>query len=426
MGGAEKELWQLLKWLPKNEFECHCLFSSDGPMVEKVKALGIKIHIAKLKWWVANNEDPMICLFNVCDGIKERIEKISDIIKSNDIDLVMTNTIVVPDGAMAAKMTGVPHIWRIAEMLSSDPSLKPFLSLRSLYSSVIRLSDYVVVCANAVMAEFKNTLGYKPDNMRVVYSAMETNEGVQENKLKVEDENIVFSAGYISPRKDFFTLLKAAKLVHDRIPSVRFKIAGSVSDGDYYKKLLRERKALKLESIFELCGFRNDIEKLINQSAVFALSSTSEPFGVVLLEAMGAAKPMVVTDSGGPSEAVVDGVNGYVVPVKDYKKMADRIIFLLNNKDIAKRMGQAGCRRTKAIFNMDIFGNNYVSLFKKAVKTQRKRSAERIFQMEDIIELFNDIGTNRKFIRDRINSYDKIYSSFPYRLYKKVFKTSHE
>jgi glycosyltransferase involved in cell wall biosynthesis len=331
----------------------------------------------------------------------------------------MTNTIVVPDGAIAAKMAGVPHIWRIAEILSADPSLKPFLSLRSLYSSIIKLSDYVIVCAHAVMKEFENFLGYKPGNIRVIYSALEISDDMQESRLKIKDENVVFSAGYISPRKDFLTLLRAAKLVHDKIPSVKFRIAGSVSDNNYYKNLLKERKALKLNNVFEFCGFRTDIENLINQSAIFVLSSISEPFGVVLLEAMNAATPMVVTDSGGPSEVVVDGVNGYVVPVKDYKNMADRIIFLLNNKDVAKKMGMAGFERAKSIFNINAFGNNYASLFKNVVKMQRERSVKIHFQIEDIIGLFNDIGAKRKFIRDRIDFYYKVHESFPYKFYKK-------
>lgn len=420
MGGAEKELFMLLKRLPKNEFECHCLFDANGPLVEKISSLGVKIHIVDLRWWVARDEGPEMCLFNVFDRLSERTEKIAGIIKANKIDLVMTNTIVVADGAIAARIAGVPHIWRTAEMLSSDPSLKSPLPLKTLYSTVLKLSDYVVGCANAVMKEFENSLCYKPDNMKLIYSAMERSEEPLDFTSNIKRKNIVFSAGYISPRKGFTTLLKAAKLVSSAVPDVRFKVAGGVSDNEYYRQLLKERKRLKLEKVFELCGFRNDIDRLMRESAMFVLPSLSEPFGIVLLEAMAAAKPTIATDSGGPSEAIVDGVSGYIVPVDDHKKMADKIIFLLTNKDVAEKMGRAGFERAKKVFDVNVFADSYAELFKIAVSEQREEITSKGFQLRDIIEIFNSIGKGRKFIRDRINFYNKIHSSFLYRVYRKM------
>jgi len=91
-------------------------------------------------------------------------------------------------------------------------------------------------------------------------------------------------------------------------------------------------------------GFKDDkaLLPLFTQSAVFVSSSASESFGKVLVEANACGKPVVSTATTGAKEIIQDGVNGFLVPIGDAKALADKIIYLLNNPDKAKEMGENG------------------------------------------------------------------------------------
>jgi len=81
---------------------------------------------------------------------------------------------------------------------------------------------------------------------------------------------------------------------------------------------------------------------LYNSSDVIILTSTSESFGKVLVEANACGKPIVSTATTGAKDIIQDGLNGFLVPVKDSRALADKIVYLLNNPNKAQEMGERG------------------------------------------------------------------------------------
>lgn len=420
IGGAENFLYTLLKSLPKEQFECYCLFPRTGPLEKRISALGIKTYISELKWWVSSNKNTIVTLFNFCHDLKKRIDRIIEIILSNNIDLVVTNTIVIGEGAIAAKITNVPHLWYILEILSSDPGLHAFTSLDSFYSLIILLSDYIVTVSNAVKKEIEDHIKYISPKIKTIYGGIEIKKEVSQSQFMDTHKNkIVFSAGNICRRKGLTTLLKAAKYVHEVIPDVKFKIAGRIVDEDYYKKILKERKQLKLEKAFESIGFCNNIYPFLESSSIFVLSSLSEPFGLVILEAMNSSKPVIATNSGGSAEAVIDGKTGFIVPVDDAKTMAEKIIYLLKNDDIAYQMGKAGYERLKNDFNNKRFADGLINCFQITLteSVTKKRS---ILEIEKALEILSGIGILSEKMKEYLYYYEQINNSLIFKIYKKL------
>ena len=102
------------------------------------------------------------------------------------------------------------------------------------------------------------------------------------------------------------------------------------------------------ESIL-LTGIREDITELMTLFDVFVLASRWEGLPRVILQAMAAGKPVVCTNVDGNSEAVTDGVNGFVVPPRDPEALCNAILALLRNPSLIKTMGLEG-RKRAAIF----------------------------------------------------------------------------
>jgi glycosyltransferase involved in cell wall biosynthesis len=140
---------------------------------------------------------------------------------------------------------------------------------------------------------------------------------------------IVLSIGRITAQKDFITLVRAFKFVREKI-NAKLVILG---DGEEREKLEKEIRKLNLQNEILLPGFVENPYPYFKNSDIFVLSSRYEGLSNVLIEALAFGLPIVSTDCpAGPREVLENGKYGLLVPVGNYKKMAEAIIAILNNE----------------------------------------------------------------------------------------------
>lgn len=149
----------------------------------------------------------------------------------------------------------------------------------------------------------------------------------------------VTSVANLREVKDYPTFLRAAARVRRTVPNSAFLIAG---EGRLLEPLRSLAQELGLEDAVFFLGRCETTRELLELSEVCVLSSQSEGFSNSILEYMAAARPVVVTDVGGAREAVIDGENGYLVPVGDHERIAACIISLLAEPERARAMGERG------------------------------------------------------------------------------------
>ncbi len=141
--------------------------------------------------------------------------------------------------------------------------------------------------------------------------------------------------------------LSMARLVARALPQVRFLVAGdnphTRRDLHYRERILEDARndPLLVERLRHV-GFRADSERILAAADVVVCASSFESLGMVNLEAMASARPVVSTDRGGPSETVVDGVTGFLAPPGDPSALAQRVLQLLRDPALRQRMGAAG------------------------------------------------------------------------------------
>lgn len=125
------------------------------------------------------------------------------------------------------------------------------------------------------------------------------------------------------------------------------------SSSRYLDRLHVMVKFLGLGEKIIFTGHRSDVPCLVAAlDVVVHASSTSEPFGLTVIEGMAAGKPVVATAAGGVLDIIEDGVNGLLVPCKDSKAMARAILQILSDRDKAKKMGLAARRRVTERFTV--------------------------------------------------------------------------
>jgi glycosyltransferase involved in cell wall biosynthesis len=149
---------------------------------------------------------------------------------------------------------------------------------------------------------------------------------------------VVLTVACLKPQKAPGDIVAAAGRVLRLEPGTYFLIAG---DGELRPEMEAMIRADGLQERVILLGWRRDISRLLRAADLFLLTSRWEGLPRAILEALLAGLPVVATAADGVTDVVQEGVNGYVVPVGDAERMADRLVELLRAPELRRRMGVA-------------------------------------------------------------------------------------
>lgn len=132
------------------------------------------------------------------------------------------------------------------------------------------------------------------------------------------------------------------------------EISSSPYDTEYYSDLKELVKKYDLGNNVYFTGYRKDVLNILSKLDILIHTSIiPEPFGRVVLEGMIFRKPVIATNHGGPMESIVDGISGFLIPPEEPKLLADKIIFLMENKDIAKEVGDNARKHVEEKFSVE-------------------------------------------------------------------------
>lgn len=177
---------------------------------------------------------------------------------------------------------------------------------------------------------------------------------------------VVLHPARLLPWKGVDISIRALRLLLDRGYKARLVITDTQRIADWNKELrayraridamIRELQ-LSADVRFEAAAY-SDMPRLYEEADIVVYPTIGEePYGLVPIEAMSCARPIVASNSGGIPETVVDGNTGYIIAKGDANALADRLAELISNPERARRLGAAGRRRVEDNFN----GEQYVS-----------------------------------------------------------------
>jgi glycosyltransferase involved in cell wall biosynthesis len=173
---------------------------------------------------------------------------------------------------------------------------------------------------------------------------------------------IVGTVGSLTPQNGLHHLIDAATLVVREVPDVRFVIIG---DGELRESLERHVHETHLERHVFLTGFKVNALEFIKGFDLLAVSSISGGIYTALVDAMAASKAAVATAAGGIPEAVVDNETGFLVPPRDHRAMADKLVVLLKDPDLSRRMGAAALARARERFAVERMVAETVAVYER-------------------------------------------------------------
>ena len=258
-------------------------------------------------------------------------------------------------GRAAAFLARVPHVV-VWVHHCGDP--EPRGRLRQMIDRCLDpITDSYFGVAEAQRAFMTDDLGYPPDKITVVYNGVDPSlYDTTDDRSVLPDLGVPTDAPTVGivaalrPEKDHACFLRAARRVVDVRPDARFLVIG---DGPCREDLEAIVDAAGLRANVVFTGARGDIRRILRALDLVALSSYSiECFPMALLEAMASGRPAVCTAVGGVPEMLVDGVTGRLVPARDESALADGMLELLDDPELARKMGRAARERVESEFTL--------------------------------------------------------------------------
>jgi glycosyltransferase involved in cell wall biosynthesis len=195
-----------------------------------------------------------------------------------------------------------------------------------------------------------------------------TGAGVRAGLGVPEQVPLVGSVGLLNEAKGFDRLVDAAVRVRARLGDVRFVVVGEGELRTTLEARIRERG---LADAFLLPGYRRDVPQVMAALDLFVLPSLWEGLPYVVLEAMAARRAVVATDVNGSRDIVRPDETGLLVPSAQAEPLADAIVALLGDAKRRAAMGEAGARRVRAEYSLEVMLERYRALYRELVEEGR-------------------------------------------------------
>jgi len=233
------------------------------------------------------------------------------------------------------------------------------------YRLMAGVPDAVFAVSDLVRQHCIEVDGIDSARVQTIYNGLDLGDwSWARESARAPGEIVVTTVGNIRRVKGHDIFIKAAALVARRFPEVSFSIAGDVLEEHYFAELQALVRDLNLVDRFHFSGGVADLRQYLCAADIFVLPSRSEGFSNAIIEAMAASLPVVATNVGGNAEAVIDGVNGFIVRSEDTEALAEAIERLLSNPQLAKDMGAAGKALAAEKFTTDAMMNKITNVYR--------------------------------------------------------------
>lgn len=330
IGGGEKHLADLSNALQGRGHEVFFALAPDSP-VEKL----------------LENADPKKVLLtkmrNALDVFAAR--RIAEFISQNDVEIVHAH--VARDYPIAARAA------RIAK--------KPFVLTRHVLFPLKKLQKYalrnvagIIAPSNAVADALRRQNLFPPEIIQTIHNGIDLSKFTDIEK--VDNPNFTIGTiGHLAPIKGHDIFIRAAAIILQKRADFQFVIVGEDKNpsGENRRELENLIGELNLQSQVKLAGWTNDVRAILNQLDLFVSAARSEPFGLVIVEAMAAKIPVVATKSEGATEIIEDGASGILVPPENSENLAQAILDLADDPNRRNYLAIGGRKRVEEHFSLE-------------------------------------------------------------------------
>lgn len=236
-----------------------------------------------------------------------------------------------------------------------------------IYKREFSVSDYLILPSQYARETFIQA-GMEPEKIFVVPYGVELgifNQGSGFEAVQGEREKDIFRviyAGRLIPEKGIFYLIEAFNKLE--IPDSELILVGHIDPSVQPLLDRHQSKDPRIKIIGQVS--KQELAEYYRGSSVFVFPSLFDSFGLVILEAMASSLPVIATENSGSREAIRDGVEGFIVPIRNADAIAEKLVWLYQHPDFRKDMAIAARARAQD-FSWDCYGERLLQTFTQIV-----------------------------------------------------------
>ena len=375
IGGVETHLTILLPEMVKAGHKVHLLtgVAEGAKIVDKYKDVSIyRTHIMDLNWLSKRG----------LNGLLEETEEVfSDFLKRIKPDVIHCHNM---------HYFSKPHTRTIVR-LSREFGVPIILTAHNVWDDNLFLDltrnikwDHIIAVSHFIKKELIG-IGVSHKKITVVHHGIDENaynprrkySSIYKKYPQLKGKKIIFHPARMGLAKGCDVSIKALRRIKERIPNAMLILAGTKNIIDWAQS--QQKDISYMVNLVDFFNMRKNVlidsYKLEDMPKLYAVSdvclypsSASEPFGLTMLEALSSAKPMIVTETGGMPEIIKDGINGFVIPIRDFDALASRVIQILSNDDLRDRLGYTGRQMVEQSYTKEIVTRNTLNIYRDLIR----------------------------------------------------------
>ena len=369
-GGAELCLVEAVRALADRGWESVVVLPEEGELEALLAGAGARTRREKFSWWVAapaargwGRRARRVA------GHLARWRHLARVVRQEAPDVVASNTLAVPGGALAARAAGVPHVWLLHEFGRLDHGLEWDLGEDAAMRLVRALSERVTVISDSLLRHFSPWI--PPEKLRRLYLSVELSAVPPAPPARPAGSPLeLVLVGQKAPGKRQEDAVRAVALLRGRGVTARLVMVGR-EDPEYGERLRALVGELGLEDRVEVLPFTPEPLRLVMAADAALVCSRMEAMGRVTVEAMKLGKPVVGAHSGGTAELVRDGWNGLAYPPGDVEALARALERLHHDRALLKRLGRNAREWAGAEFTRERYGERLDAVLREAMAARR-------------------------------------------------------
>lgn len=241
-------------------------------------------------------------------------------------------------------------------------NIKSVDSLHNRSKAEYEIADYIIVPSEFAKKTF---LGAGFDESKIFcipYGVDHTKFSQFHTPNDRSRDNIfrILYVGSLSPLKGIHYLMQAFGELN--LPDAELLLVGHIEDS-YREHVLKVMTGIKnIRAIGSIS--HGELQQYYASASVFVLPSLTDSFGMVSLEAMACGVPVIVTENTGSNDAVCDGENGFIIPIRDSEAIKKKLLWLYHHPDIRLEMGKSAYRRS-CDYTWDAYGQRLIAVYNK-------------------------------------------------------------
>ena len=367
--GANRSLLNLIDGLSKYEVSAYVVSPGEGELTKVLQNRGVPVAIMPIQLWMSKPPSFGGFLRPICQYIWRRCGALKHLygnlrvlpalvrqLRVWKIDVIYTNSSVIPIGALAARWLQLPHVWHLREFGNLHYGFQYDWGT-VIFRRVINSADALIAISEALRSHLLG--GISNQRVYVIYNGVASEADFvrlyEQVQAQPEHQQLYTFAlvGLIHPSKGQETAIRALAIVANRYPEVRLLIVGG-GDTSQLKQLASE---LGVANKIEFWGYVQDPYTAYLAADAILMCSKYEAMGRVTVEAMSACRPVIGYDSAGTSEIIEHEHTGLLYRGGP-ETLAECMMRFIKNPEWACQLGDNGWNVARKKYSIEVYAES--------------------------------------------------------------------